>query len=385
MKRRPRIRPFPAENLSRLERSDLVLSEASAHKFWTPGVSGCAAELARRLGLGSARLEVARVQALRVEDLRSVFPGKWRFAIFVDPVGDRTGFLVLDPQLAGRVVSRVRPDRPVQAGWTLSVEGEDGVIGWILASALVELSGRDPEGFGAWRFAGLLESAGRVGRACSGEDSLIATWLAVEAGWDRGFAIWIEPATSLRRRRPAPGDTVNDIERIGELKLTLPVLAGTSRLKAEELLTIRTGDVVLLDGCRSQEELSLRLGSWSIRGTLRVGELVIESVNSFKGGSAMNPGEILSEHGCPALDAADVGALPVEIAVEAGRVELTVAQVAALTAGDVVTLPGDVLGPVELRAGSTLVARGELVDVEGRRGVRVLEVPPRLGGRDEDA
>jgi flagellar motor switch/type III secretory pathway protein FliN len=50
-----------------------------------------------------------------------------------------------------------------------------------------------------------------------------------------------------------------------------------------------------------------------------------------------------------------------------------------------VTLSGDVLGPVELRAGSTLVARGELVDVEGRRGVRILEVPPRLGGCDEDA
>ena len=384
MKRRPRVRPFPVENLSRLERSDLELASASAHRLWIPGVSECAAGLARRLGLGSARLEVARVQSLRVEELRKVFPGEWRFAIFVDPVGDRTGFLVLDPQLAGRMVARIRPDRPAQAGWTLAVEGEDGVIGWLLASALVDLSGRDPEGFGSWRFAGLLDSAGRVGRACSGEDSLVATWLAVEAGWDRGFAIWIEPATSVRRRRPAPIDTVNAIERVGGLKLTLPVLAGTSRLRAEELLAIGIGDVVLLEG-RSQEAVSLRLGSWSIRGSLRANELVIESVISCQGGSAMNPGEIFSDHECPALEAADVGALPVEITVEAGRVELTVAQVAALSAGDVVTLPGDVLGPVELRAGSTLLARGELVDVEGRRGVRVLEVPPRSGGRDEDA
>lgn len=385
MKRQPRVRPFPVENLSRLERSDLELSSASAHKFWIPGASECAAGLARRLGLGSARLEVARVQALRVEELRKVFPGEWRFAIFVDPVEDRTGFLVLDPQLASRIVARVRPDRPAQAGWTLAVEGEDGVIGWILASALAELSVREPEGFDSWRFAGLLDSAGRVGRACSGEDTLIATWLAVEAGWDRGFAIWIEPATSVRRRRPAPGDMVNAVDRAGGLKLALPVLAGTSRLTAEELLSIGIGDVVLLDGCLSREEMSLRLGSWRIRGTLRAEELVIESVFSCQGGSAMNPGEILSNQECPALDAADVGALPVEITVEAGRVELSVAQVAALTAGDVVTLSGDVLGPVELRAGSTLVARGELVDVEGRRGVRVLEVPPRLGGRDEDA
>ena len=99
----------------------------------------------------------------------------------------------------------------------------------------------------------------------------------------------------------------------------------------------------------------------------------------------MNTGEILSNGNSLALDANDVGTLPVEITAEAGKVEMTVSQVASLTAGDVVTLPAAVLGPLELRAGSTLVARGELVDVDGRRGVRILEVPPRLGGRDEDA
>jgi type III secretion system YscQ/HrcQ family protein len=267
----------------------------------------------------------------------------------------------------------------------LAVEGEDGVIGWVFSSALVELAARDPEGFGSWRFAGLLDSAGQVGRACRGEDSLIATWLAVEAGWDRGFAIWIETASSVRRRRTVPGDMVEDIERIADLKLNLPVLAGTSCLTAEELLAIGVGDVVLLNASPRPDEMSIRLGSLLVRGIQRGEELIIESVHLSQGGSAMNPGEILSEGDYPALEVADVGALPVEITVEAGRVELTVSQVAALTAGDVVTLPGDVLGPVELRAGSTLVARGELVDVEGRRGVRILEIPPRLGGRDEDA
>jgi flagellar motor switch/type III secretory pathway protein FliN len=319
-----------------------------------------------------------------VEDLRKLFPGKWRFVIFVDPVGDRTGFLVLDPQLTGRMVARVRPDRPAQAGWTLAVEGEDGVIGWVLASALVELAGRDPEGFGSWRFAGLLDSAGQVGRASGEEDFLVATWLAVEAGWERGFAIWIETASSVRRR-PVPGDTLENIERVSGLELTLPVLAGTSRLTAEELLAIGVGDVVLLEGVCRPDEMSLRLGSMLVRGKHRGGELIIENIHFCQGGSAMNEGEILSSGGCPALDVTEVGALPVEIIAEAGRVELTVSQVAALTAGDVVTFSGDVLGPVELRAGSTLVARGELVDVEGRRGVRILEVPPRPGGRDEDA
>jgi flagellar motor switch/type III secretory pathway protein FliN len=322
---------------------------------------------------------------LRVEDLRKVFPGKWRFAIFLDPQNDRTGFLVLDPQLAGRVIARIRPERPAQAGWTSAVEGEDGVIGWVLASALAELSQQDPDGFGSWRFAGLLESAGEVGRSCRGEDSLVATWLAVEAGWDRGFAVWIETASSVRRRQPAPGVISEGIERLSHLHLSLPVLAGMSMLTTKELLGIDVGDVVLLNEYRTQEELCLRLGSLSVRGKCHAGELIIDSVQFCQGGGAMNPGEILSDGGCQALDANDVGALPVQITAEAGRVELTVSQVATLTAGDVVTLPEAVLGPVELRAGSTLVARGELVDVEGRRGVRILEVPSRLGGCDEDA
>jgi flagellar motor switch/type III secretory pathway protein FliN len=385
MNGRPRIRPFPVASLRRFEHSDLEMPRASGHRHWLPEVCACACGLARRLGLGAARLEVVRVQALRVEDLREVFPGRWRFAFMRDPLGERAGFLVLDPVLLGRVLARVLPDMPVQAGWTLAVDGQDGVVGWLLASALTELSAREPEGFGSWRFAGLLESAGEVGRSCRGEDSLVATWLAVEAGWDRGFAVWIQTASSVRRRGSAGGDAGSDLERVAEMKLSLPVLAGTSVLTGRELLGFQAGDVILLNGCGGAGETTLRLGSLSVRGKRRGARLIVESIQIDSGGAGMNTGEIITNTGSPALDATDVGALPVEITVEAGRVELTVSQVAALTAGDVVTLPGAVLGPVELRAGSALLARGELVDVDGRRGVRVLEVSARFGGRDEDA
>ena len=53
--------------------------------------------------------------------------------------------------------------------------------------------------------------------------------------------------------------------------------------------------------------------------------------------------------------------LPVEVVVEVGRLRLTGAQVLEL-------------GPVELRVGDRLIARGELVDVEGEAGVRLSEV-----------
>ena len=88
-----------------------------------------------------------------------------------------------------------------------------------------------------------------------------------------------------------------------------------------------------------------------------------------------------------ATDEAPVAAeeLPVTLTAEAGRVDLTVGQLSGLRAGDVLTLPDALLGPVALRAGDRLVARGELVDVEGRRGVRLLEIGAAAGGGDAAA
>ena len=65
--------------------------------------------------------------------------------------------------------------------------------------------------------------------------------------------------------------------------------------------------------------------------------------------------------------------LPVEVVVEVGRLQVTGAQVLELGVGDVLTLDRP-LGPVELRVGDRLIARGELVDVEGEAGVRLSEV-----------
>jgi type III secretion protein Q len=60
--------------------------------------------------------------------------------------------------------------------------------------------------------------------------------------------------------------------------------------------------------------------------------------------------------------------------VELARVELTVAQLASLRAGEVLTTGTMVGTQVALRAGDRVVARGELVDVEGELGVRILEL-----------
>ncbi|MFH1131738.1 MAG: FliM/FliN family flagellar motor C-terminal domain-containing protein, partial [Pseudomonadota bacterium] len=66
--------------------------------------------------------------------------------------------------------------------------------------------------------------------------------------------------------------------------------------------------------------------------------------------------------------------LPIELVAEIGRLQLSGKQALELGPGDVVTLDRPVTAGVELRVGNRLIAKGELVDVEGEAGIRLTEV-----------
>ncbi|NVJ10514.1 type III secretion system cytoplasmic ring protein SctQ, partial [Myxococcus sp. AM001] len=67
-----------------------------------------------------------------------------------------------------------------------------------------------------------------------------------------------------------------------------------------------------------------------------------------------------------------LGDVPLQIAVELARVPVTAQQVVGLRTGQVLELsrgPGE---PVELSVNGKVVARGELVELEGQLGVRII-------------
>ena len=66
--------------------------------------------------------------------------------------------------------------------------------------------------------------------------------------------------------------------------------------------------------------------------------------------------------------------LPVEIVCELGRVTLSGRELIELEPGAVIPIARPLAGPIDLTAGGRLIARGELVDVEGDLGVRLTEV-----------
>jgi flagellar motor switch protein FliM len=66
--------------------------------------------------------------------------------------------------------------------------------------------------------------------------------------------------------------------------------------------------------------------------------------------------------------------IPLQIAVELGRVAISADEVVALKVGQVLDLNRLPNEPVDLSVNGKAVARGELVEVEGHLGVRVISL-----------
>jgi flagellar motor switch/type III secretory pathway protein FliN len=156
----------------------------------------------------------------------------------------------------------------------------------------------------------------------------------------------------------------------GQLRLAQATVRG------DRLVGLGAGDVLQLPGTAPPrgESLSgqLRLGPLACRATLAADgatdRLTIESEVTIMdapdrpdGIEALATGDLLER-------------LPVVLAVELGRVELTAADVASLLPGAVIALDRPLGSLVDVLAGSRRIARGELVEVQGALAVRLTEV-----------
>ncbi|WP_397580243.1 flagellar motor switch protein FliN [Sphingorhabdus sp.] len=77
--------------------------------------------------------------------------------------------------------------------------------------------------------------------------------------------------------------------------------------------------------------------------------------------------------------------ITVRVTVEVGSASLTLASLLELSEGSVLELDRQVNDPLDLFVNGTLVARGEIVETNGRFGIRVLDVAPDgegLGGME---
>lgn len=154
-----------------------------------------------------------------------------------------------------------------------------------------------------------------------------------------------------------------------DLPLPAEIHLARMRVAAAELKGLENGDVVLFPAGNGLTVLVCgrrRFAAEMGDGTIRVGGGEM-SDSSTAGEAAGDPAET-------AEGRADIDSLEVEVTAQVGRMAMTLGQLRRLGAGQVVEFPTSVENPARLTVGGKVVATGELVDVGGRVGVRIVEM-----------
>lgn len=145
---------------------------------------------------------------------------------------------------------------------------------------------------------------------------------------------------------------------------------GRASLPAAELRTLGSGDVILLDEYLVGPEGELWLGIPQGQG-LRV-RAEHSSYLVTQGWTSLMNQTVPSAEEAPSAEPLDLDAIPVRLTFDLGDRAMTLAELRQLQPGAVFDLQRPLSdGPVMIRANGALVGTGELVEVDGRIGVRV--------------
>jgi flagellar motor switch/type III secretory pathway protein FliN len=184
-------------------------------------------------------------------------------------------------------------------------------------------------------------------------------------------------ATVIRRQRPIVSPAVHwsraVLRSLGELPIDLPIVACATVARMADVASLRPGDAWMpgtwpLSATRSGPVWLAAPGmDHGVRGILgEDGQLVLRN------GAEEVRGPTMSEPKNTESLIEAVGEMPVVVRVEVGSATMKAREWAELREGDVVTLRQRIADPVALRVNGIEVAKGELVNIEGEVGVRIL-------------
>lgn len=204
------------------------------------------------------------------------------------------------------------------------------------------------------------DALGAIGDA----PKLLAWPVEVTVGDDRARLVMYASAAPLTRALEAIAPRPS---RALDVPVATALIAARALWSAAESSALTRFEVLSLDGLRhTRDGLS--------------GEVSVRVANHLEARARLERGAVTlgeSPHPVtvPMTDSNEgsvaVASLPIELTVEIARGASTVADVSAWRAGEVVTFETPIGEEVLVRANGRVVARGELVDVEGIVGVRI--------------
>jgi len=250
-----------------------------------------------------------------------------------------TATLEVETRILARTVERLGGSPPRTPGALAASEVEQSLLDLI---ALAALDGMRSAEVG--RLVPRLAAGG-----ATGSDALVVA-LEITVGEDRSRGRLLLPAEAVA----ALGGESELPDAIADLAVTCSFRQGTTSLTADDLAALAPGDVLLLDEGTPRCEVVLP-GGLALRGNTEGEQLRVEEIRMTE----------------------TQASYPITLAVEIARVSLTLGELARLEPGAALPLGLAKDGAVVLRAGEHCIARGQLVDVDGALGVRLMQLGDR--------
>jgi type III secretion system YscQ/HrcQ family protein len=387
------VRPFPYASLTRWSRADVGVVRSILRRLPSDAELTSAAQTAREL-LGTApRLGPEVPRFATFDAVTDPFMG----VAFVHPDG-RRAVVELDARLAACVIDRV-----------LGGEGGASVPPFaappdaLPRGVLLYFAARLSTGVDGWLVAGVVDSA-EAARTAIAPGPLVRFESTAWIGDDRGrICLWMDGASDVGPHRVRPGDTLPNVS----VTMTLNAAHGT--LRTAEVAGLERGDIVVLD--RSLLERARPLagklelcaaGSRRTTWTMAVEGSALRCVDEITtpsrvptAGRKRHEGSSMTEPTPPEPTPTNrsdsdaqtearasgaghlidkVGDTPIDLTLEVARFTMSLEEIAHLRPGEVLASGQRIGDVVTLRAGARVVALGELVDVDGEVGIRIVSL-----------
>lgn len=421
-----RWKPWRLPRLERVSRADLRLREQLE---WLEPPAEAVQALCERLQsiLGTqVLLEPEGVQLIGPGELRR-YLAEPTFLTFLAAGPHRArAVLEVELSLAHALVDTLLGGAGETVGLRPLTEIEEGVMSFVVLEALKALVPALGEGHPRPRLEGLgrgvEEAVGRVGE----EEPVAAVHLRAIFGPQVGEVRLFIPSSLLEALQPGPDSERRRALHLARLESRLYLLGlvrcwlradiGYAEISSQDLASLRAKDVVLMDALTARPdqgepglallrlgvgrlatlkaEVFVEQGTWHARllelvpggqDLLRqapsesdeaaAAELAAQEGEGGEEGYGESPRDNSQEEDEGNMEPADLlGDVPLQISVELARVSVTADQVVALRAGQVIELQRAPSEQVDLSVNGKVIARGELVEVEGQLGVRILSI-----------
>jgi len=337
----PTFSPFPYERLHRTSRRDAALASVIAR--WIAARPSAGGTLATLVGAGaiardaSVDVRLVRVTRVRGEGASATTGHADPHAAFAELRLGGASAVIAGSSRAVRVIAQRVLGGPAELDAPRPLSTAEHAIWALVVAAAIEDAGIPGE---VWPF--------ELDAPLAGEQ--LAIELAVMLG-DLSITVVARCAATIELRPPPP-------RPYPPWRLALPIVVARAAVPRAAVAGLRPGDAITVEAPAPPERemfVDLVIGPGCVR--LRAAPGALEAA-------------VATEYVRRDMALPDDAHL--ELTVELGSTHLTVRQLAELAIGQIVPLGRPLAGPYDVRAGGQIVGRGELIDIDGELGVRIV-------------